>query len=64
MMKVTQTVQATDPDGNPLDFANKVDMVWYRGNNLIEVASAVTQILADSEDRRFTRTIAIHVELV
>lgn len=64
MMKVTQTLQATDNEGNLVPYTKPVEMTWYKGDSPVKVAAAVAQILADNEDRRFTATVAITVYLV
>lgn len=62
-MKVTQTIQAADAHGNPITFMEPVEMKWYEGDNPLDVMLSVAQLLRHAEDRKFTKTLAIHIEM-
>lgn len=62
-MKVIKTIVAVGPDAEVIEFVKPVTIKWYEGDSAMHVAHAVTQILADAEDSRFTRTLAISIEL-
>ena len=63
-MRVTQTLVATGPDGQDLgDLVTPVEIKWCESDNPAKILAAIANIIADNEDRKFTKTIAINVEL-
>lgn len=62
-MKVTQTILPTNPDGTVFTMADAVEMKWYEGDSAASVIASVAQIIAGNEDRKFTKTVSITIEL-
>ena len=61
-MKVIETLQATGPDGEVIDFVKPTEMKWYDGDSLIQAASALTTALAASTDHKFVKSTSIRIE--
>lgn len=62
-MKVTQTILPTLSDGTVFTMADAVDMKWYEGDSAASVIAAVAQIVAAADDKKFTKTVSITIEL-
>lgn len=64
MIRVTQTLIATTADGETFPSARPVEVQWYKGESLVKAASAVAQIMADSENKDgWAKTVSINVDL-
>lgn len=63
MIRVTQTIVATTSDGERLFACEPTEVQWYKGESLMAAASAVNQIMADSEDKKRFRTLSINIDL-
>lgn len=62
-MKITQTLIATGPNGEDLAFVEPVEQVWAKDTDELGIIMSVTQILDHARSRKFTKTLAITIEL-
>jgi hypothetical protein len=62
-MKVSQTIIATGPEGEDLAFVEPVIQVWSLDTDELGALTSVAQMLAHARERKYTKTLAIHIEL-